>query len=425
MSSEKNDSKTLAVVNCAQLVTLAGPARPRVGPELSELGIIANGGMFLRDGLIERVGATGEIETLIDADTEVADALGRVVLPGFVDAHTHPVFGGTRVDEFEERSKGATYEEIAARGGGIQSTVNATRAMYEEMLAYQCRAYADWFLRSGTTTIEAKSGYGLSLEDELKILRVIKRLGSETSLRYVPTFLGAHSIPPEYRSRRDEYVALLIDEMLPAIAQQKLAEFCDVFCERNVFTTDEAWKILSAARCHGMGLRIHADQLSLSGGAQLAAELGTVTADHLEYTDAAGIAALKSANVQPVLLPGSVYALGSKRYPAAREMIDAGLAVVLATDFNPGSSPTTSIPMILSLASTHMKMTPAESITAVTINAAYSLNRGAQLGSLEPGKIADFVIHDCSDYRDIAYFFGIQRAARVYVAADEADRNTD
>ncbi len=425
MSSEKNDSKTLAVVNCAQLVTLAGPARPRVGPELSELGIIANGGMFLRDGLIERVGATGEIETLIDADTEVADALGRVVLPGFVDAHTHPVFGGTRVDEFEERSKGATYEEIAARGGGIQSTVNATRAMYEEMLAYQCRAYADWFLRSGTTTIEAKSGYGLSLEDELKILRVIKRLGSETSLRYVPTFLGAHSIPPEYRSRRDEYVALLIDEMLPAIAQQKLAEFCDVFCERNVFTTDEAWKILSAARCHGLGLRIHADQLSLSGGAQLAAELGTVTADHLEHTDAAGIAALKSANVQPVLLPGSVYALGSKRYPAAREMIDAGLAVVLATDFNPGSSPTTSIPMILSLASTHMKMTPAESITAVTINAAYSLNRGAQLGSLEPGKIADFVIHDCSDYRDIAYFFGIQRAARVYVAADEADRNTD
>jgi imidazolonepropionase len=425
MSSEKYDSKTLAVVNCAQLVTLAGPARPRVGPELSELGIIANGGMFVRDGLIERVGATNEIETLIDGDTEVADALGRVVLPGFVDAHTHPVFGGTRVDEFEERSKGATYEEIAARGGGIQSTVNATRAMYEEMLAYQCRAYADWFLRSGTTTIEAKSGYGLSLEDELKILRVIKRLGSETSLRYVPTFLGAHSIPPEYRSRRDEYVALLIDEMLPAIAQQKLAEFCDVFCERNVFTTDEAWKILSAARCHGMGLRIHADQLSLSGGAQLAGELGTVTADHLEHTDAAGIAALKSANVQPVLLPGSVYALGSKRYPAAREMIDAGLAIVLATDFNPGSSPTTSIPMILSLASTHMKMTPAESITAVTINAAYSLNRGAQLGSLEPGKIADFVIHDCSDYRDIAYFFGIQHAARVYVAADKADRNTD
>src|SRR5829696_465630 len=415
MSSEK-ESKTVAVVNCSQLVTLAGPARPRVGPELRELSIVANGGMFVRDGLIERVGNSDEIKALIESDTDVVDALGRVVLPGFVDAHTHPVFGGTRVDEFEERSKGATYEEIATRGGGIQSTVNATRATYEEVLTYECWRYSDWFLRSGTTTIEAKSGYGLSLEDELKILRIIKRLGSETSLRYVPTFLGAHSIPAEYRSRRDEYVSLIIEEMLPAVAQQKLAEFCDVFCEQKVFTTDEAWKILSAARCHGMGLRIHADQLSLSGGAQLAAELGTVTADHLEHTDGAGIAALREAGVQPVLLPGSVYALGSSRYPAAREMIDAGLAVVLATDFNPGSSPTASMAMILSLASTHMKMTPAEAITAATINAAYSLNRGDKLGSLEPGKIADFVIHDCEDYREVVYFFGLNHAWRVYTA---------
>src|SRR5215216_5232530 len=306
MSSENKD-KTLAVVNCSQLVTLAGPERPRVGPELRELGIIANGGMFVRDGVIESVGSRDEIETLIEADTDVVDALGRVVLPGFVDAHTHPVFGGTRVDEFEERSKGATYEEIAARGGGIQSTVNATRATYEEVLTYECWRYSDWFLRSGTTTIEAKSGYGLSLEDELKILRIIKRLGSETSLRYVPSFLGAHSIPVEYRSRRHEYVSLIIEEMLPAIAEQKLAEFCDVFCEQNVFTPDEAWKILSAARCYGLGLRIHADQLSLTGGARLAAELGAVTADHLEHTDVEGIAALKSAGVQPVLLPGSVY----------------------------------------------------------------------------------------------------------------------
>src|SRR5215213_2309336 len=415
MSSEK-ESKTLAVINCSQLVTLAGPPRPRVGPELRELGIVPDGGMFVRDGVIESVGSRDEIEALIDAGTEVVDALGRVVLPGFVDAHTHPVFGGTRVDEFEERSKGATYEEIAARGGGIQSTVNATRATYEEVLTYECWAYSDWFLRSGTTTIEAKSGYGLSLEDELKILRIINRLGSETSLRYVPTFLGAHSIPSEYRSRRDEYVSLIIEEMLPAVAQEKLAEFCDVFCEQKVFTTDEAWKILSAARYHGMGLRIHADQLSLSGGAQLAAELGAVTADHLEHTDAAGIAELKEAGVQPVLLPGSVYALGSTRYPAAREMIDAGLAIVLATDFNPGSSPTPSIPMILSLASTHMKMTPAEGITATTINAAYSLNRGHEIGSLEPGKIADFVIHACYDYRELAYFFGIRHASQVYCA---------
>ena len=413
MSSE-NESKTLALLNCGQLVTLAGPTRPRVGTELRELGIISNGGMFVREGVIRKVGPTAEIEKLITPDIIVVDAGGRVVLPGFVDAHTHPVFAGTRVDEFEERAKGATYQEIAARGGGIQSTVNRTRAASVDELVEAGRRYAEWFLKTGTTTVEAKSGYGLSLEDELKILRAIKRLDQETSLRYVPTFLGAHSVPPEYRARRDEYISLIIDEMLPQVAQQKLAEFCDVFCEQNVFTTDESWKILSAARCHGLGLRMHADQLSLSGGAKLAAELGTVTADHLEHTDGDGINALKRAGVQPVLLPGSVYALGSSRYPAAREMIDAGLAVVLATDFNPGSSPTPSMTMILSLAATHMKLTPAEAIAATTINAAYSLNRGAKLGSLEAGKVADFVIHDCDDYRELAYFFGIETPWRVY-----------
>ena len=422
MSSE-NESKTLAIIGASQVVTLAGPARPRVGLELREVGIVTNGGVFVRDGVIERVGARADIEALIDPETNVIDAGGRVVLPGFVDAHTHPVFAGTRVDEFEERSKGATYQEIAARGGGIQSTVNRTRAASIDELVETGRRYAQWFLRGGTTTVEAKSGYGLSLEDEVKILRAIKRLDSDTPLRYVPTFLGAHSVPPEYKSRRDEYVSLIVEEMLPRVAREKLAEYCDVFCEEKVFTTDESWKILSAARCHGLGLRMHADQLSLSGGAQLAAELGTVTADHLEHTNAEGIAALKRANVQPVLLPGSVYALGSSRYPAAREMIDAGLAVVLATDFNPGSSPTPSMTMILSLAATHMKMTPAEAITATTINAAYSLNRGDQIGSLEPGKLADLVIHDCADYRELAYFFGIEHVWRVFVAADLHRKN--
>ena len=407
---------SLAVINCAQVVTLAGPARPRVGPEMRELSLVSDGAMLVVGERIAEIGTRETIEPLLSGDCEIVDAGGRVLLPGFVDAHTHPVFAGTRTAEFEERARGSTYQEIAARGGGIQSTVRATREASLDELVKAGKRYADWFLRTGTTTIEAKSGYGLTLEDELKILRAIERLNRETALRYVPTFLGAHDIPAEYKSHREQYVSLITDEMLPRVAQEKLAEYCDVFCEDKVFTNYESRTILSAARRHGLGLRVHADQLSLSGGAKLAAELGTVTADHLEHTDATGIQALKKAGVQPVLLPGSVYALGLNCYPAAREMIDAGLAVVLATDFNPGSSPTPAMPMILSLASTQMKMTPAESITASTINAAFTLNRADQIGSLEPGKLADFAIHDCADYREVAYFFGMEHPWRVYTA---------
>ena len=406
--------ETLAVINCSQLLTLGGAARPRVGAEMRELSIIEDGALLVFDGRIEKVGARTEIEPLIEAGVEVFDAGGRVLMPGFVDAHTHAVFAGMRVDEYEQRALGATYQEIAARGGGIRSTVRATRAASLEDLIEAGRRYSDWFLRTGTTTVEAKSGYGLTVEDELKLLRAIRRLDEETLLGYVPTFLGAHDIPEEYRARREDYVALIIEEMLPRVAEERLADYCDVFCEDNVFTTSETRRILQAARERGLGLRLHADQLSLSGGAQLAAELKTTTADHLEHTDAAGIAALAQARVQPVLLPGSVYALGHTRYPAAREMIDAGLAVVLATDFNPGSSPTPAMPMVLSIACTHLKMTPAEALTAATINAAYSLGRGTEIGSLEAGKRADFVIQDCADYREVAYFFGLEHAHAVY-----------
>lgn len=397
-------------------MTLAGAKRPRTGGDLRGLSIIEDGAMLVRGNRLEAVGRRREIESLITDDCEVVDAGHRVVMPGFVDAHTHPVFAGIRANEFEQRSAGATYREIAARGGGIRSTVRATRNASLHDLVKAGRRYAQWFLRCGTTTVEAKSGYGLTLEDELKILRAIKQLNDETPLSYVPTFLGAHDIPSEYKSRRETYVSLVINEMLPRVTEEKLAEYCDVFCETGVFTTDESRQILSAARFRGLGIRMHADQLSLSGGARLAAELNAVTADHLEHADTEGISALKAARVQPVLLPGSVYALGSHQYPPAREMIDAGLAVVLATDFNPGSSPTPSIPMVLSLACTQMKMTPAEAVTAATINAAYSLGRGDEIGSLEKGKRADFVIHDAEDYRELAYFFGIEHPWRVYAA---------
>jgi imidazolonepropionase len=406
----------LAVINCSQLVTLQGPARPRVGAEMRELSIIEDGAMLVgADGRIARIGARREVEPHITGECELIDACGRIVMPGFVDAHAHPVFAGTRANEFEQRAAGATYQEIAQAGGGIRASVRATRAATEDELVAASKRYTEWFLRGGTTTVEAKSGYGLSLEDELKMLRAVRRLNAETPLQYVPTFLGAHEVPDEYRARRADYIELVVCEMLPRVAEEKLAEFCDVFCEARVFDVDESRRILLAARAHQLDLRLHADQLSLSGGALLAAELGAATADHLEHTDAAGIAALKSADVQPVLLPGSVYALGSRRYPAAREMIEAGLAVVLATDFNPGSSPTPSMPLVLSLASTHMRMTPAEGIVAATINAAYSLGRGRETGSLEASKRADFCLHDCTDYRELAYFFGIEHAHAVYV----------
>ena len=398
-----------AVLHCSQLVTLAGPSRPRVRDELKNLAIIPNGAMTIRDWLIEAVGTTPDIRSRITPQHEIIDARSRVVLPGFVDAHTHAVFAGTRVEEFELRAGGATYQQIAEQGGGIRSTVRKTRAASEDELFQAAQRYRHWFLRTGTTTLEAKSGYGLSSKDELKLLTVIRRLG------YVPTFLGAHEIPDEFRGNTDGYVRLLIDEMLPAVARARLAEYCDVFCEPSVFDIPSAREILTAARALGLKLRVHADQLSRSGAAELAADLGAVTADHLEHIDEHGIDALARARVQPILLPASVCTLGSNRYAPARKMIDAGLAVVLATDFNPGSSPTPSMPLVLSLSSTHMRMTPAEALTAATINAAYSLDRGAQIGSLEPGKCADFVVHDCSDYREIAYFAGIESPHSVFV----------
>jgi imidazolonepropionase len=409
--------KALAVLHASQLVTLAGPKRPRVGVELSEIGIIRDGGLLIRNGRIELVGSSSEIEKKA-GDAEFIDARGKVVLPGFVDAHTHLVFAGNRLDDFERRAHGDTYEQIAKAGGGIWSTVEKTRAASEADLFAQTQRHADWFLRCGTTTVESKSGYGLTLEDELKILRVMRRLNQETPLEILPTFLGAHAVPRKMDA--DEYVDLVVNEMLPRVTADSLAEFCDVFCERGYFDIEQSRRILNSAKGLGLRLRIHADQLSNSGAAKLAAELKAATADHLEKTDEQGISAMKSGDVQPVLLPGSVYALGSTCYPRARDMIEAGLAVVIATDFNPGSSPTPSMPMILSLACTQMKMSPAEAIAASTINPAYSLGRGDRIGSLESGKVANCSIFDCGDYRELAYWFGFPQTHSVYVKGRRA-----
>jgi imidazolonepropionase len=406
---------SLAVLHASQLVTVAGLPRARSGKDLGELGIIPDGGLLAADGRITHVGRTSEIEKLCQRDTEVVDARGCAVLPGFVDAHTHLVFAGNRLEDFESRARGETYEQIAKRGGGIQTTVQATRAASEEDLFALAKGRASWFLKNGTTTIEAKSGYGLTLKDELKILRVIRRVGTETPLETVPTFLGAHAFPAEFRENHGGYVSLIIDKMLPAIGQEKLAEYCDIFCEQNYFDVDDSRRILTAAKQHGLKLRMHVDQLTNNGGATLAADLAAITADHLEQTGADGISALAKAGVQPVLLPGSVYALGSKKYPNARQMIDAGLAVALATDFNPGSSPSASMPMMLSLAVTQMRMSPAEAITAATINAAASLGRIESIGSLEAGKLANFVIYNCDEYRELAYWFGVSLVRDVFV----------
>jgi imidazolonepropionase len=406
----------VAVLHAAQLVTLAGPKGPRIGEQMRELAIIADGGMLIEDGRVVATGPSSEMEEGLPADADIVEATGKVVLPGFVDAHTHPVFGGDRIDEFEMRARGATYEEIAESGGGIRSTVRKTRAASEEELLAQAKKHAGWFLRGGTTTVEAKSGYGLTIDDELKLLRVIRRLNAETPIEFVPTFLGAHAVPDEFRNAPEQYVALIIHKMLPRVVEEQLAESCDIFCERGYFDISDSEKILRAARDCGLRLRMHVDQLTNSGGAFLAARLGAATADHLEQASGAEITALAEAAVQPVLLPGSVYALGKTHYPPAREMIDAGLAVVLATDFNPGSSPTPSMPMVLSLAATQMKMTPAESLSAATINAAWSLNRGNQIGSLEAGKRANFTVWHSSDYREIAYYFGVSLLHSVYVS---------
>ena len=409
----------VAVVNIGQLVTLAGPARPRVGAELCELGIVRDAALLLEDGRVAAVGKYAELKRLIPAGAAVVDAGGRCVTPGFVDAHTHLVFAGNRATEFEQRIGGATYQQIAAAGGGILRTVAATRAATEDELLAAARRHRDWMLRAGTTTVEAKSGYGLDYETELRMLRVMARLNEEGPARVVPTLLAAHTVPPEFAVRRAEYVHWVAEELIPEVAAVGLAEYCDVFCDDNAFTVEESRTVLAAARRDGLGLRVHAEQFRPGTGAALAAELGAATADHLEVATAEVLKQLKDARVQPVLLPGSVFALGRRNYPPARAMVDLGLGIVLATDFNPGSSPIASMPFVLSLACVEMGLLPGEALVAATVNAAWSLDLGEQAGSLEPGKQADFLLHEFGDYRELVYFIASPARPRVFVAGHE------
>jgi imidazolonepropionase len=398
------------ISGASQLLTLRGRGVRR-GTALANVGLIKNGALLISDGLIVAIGPYAQVEAhALARAAQRLDAAGRVVLPGFVDSHTHLIHAASRADEYELRITGASYEEIAKRGGGILNSVNKLRAATSETLKQRAHSALKQFAAYGTTTIEAKSGYGLDLASELKILKLHKELSAEQPLDIASTFLGAHVIPAEFRSRpsgAEEYISLLIDKLLPEIAAQKLAEYCDVFCERGAFNLAQSKQILAAGKRYGLTPRIHSEQLSRTGGTQLAVKLGAASCDHLEKINRADIRALAKSKTVATLLPGCDFHLGLKQYAPARDLIDAGAIVALATDYNPGTSPTVSMPMILSLACTQLRMTPAEAVSAATINPAYSLGREKQIGSLEVGKLADIAIFDVDDYREIPYYFGM------------------
>jgi imidazolonepropionase len=461
-------AETLLLTGSKQLVTLRGPA-PRRGAALRELGIIKNGALLVRDGRIAAIGAEPQVKHAARRlppqerkRIRELDAHGAVALPGFVDSHTHLIFPASRAEEYEMRIAGATYEQIAAAGGGILSTVTKLRKASPASLKQRALASLANMAAHGTTTVEAKSGYGLDASSELKILRLHRELsatfasnlsfrsrsgkagtarnllfpglsasrqrgreakqiprrsdragtprddskGGHSPIDIVSTFLGAHVPPPEYRNP-DAYVELLCRQLIPQVATERLADYCDVFCDRGAFTLEQSRRILTAARACGMGLRLHAEQLARTGAAQLAVELHAASADHLEQINSADIGALAASDVTCTLLPGCCFHLGLQHYAPARALIEADAIVALATDFNPGTSPTLNMQMILSLACTQMRMTPAEAIAAATINAAYSLGRADRIGSLEVGKFADLALFAVEDYREIPYYFGV------------------
>jgi imidazolonepropionase len=406
----ENTEVDIIIKNAGELLTLSPSFQ-----EESGLGFIRNGAVAVQKDKIFWVGKTSEWpkEFVLTPKGQEIDAIGKVVMPGLIDSHTHLVFAGSREHEFEQRIQGLSYLEIAERGGGILSTVEATRrASFDELFSLG-KKRLDRMLSKGVTTIEAKSGYGLSLQDELKILKVMKALQGNHDIDIVPTFLGAHTIPKEFRNDRKQYIHLLTEEMIPKVAEEGFAEFCDVFCEEKAFSVEESRRILETGKRYGLKPKIHADQLSPGGGAELAAEVGVFSADHLEYISPVGIERMAEKKITAVLLPGASFFLSMKRYPPAREMIERGVDVSLATDLNPGSSMTESLPLMMTMGCTMFKMTPKEVIQATTIHAAKSMGRENEIGTLDMGKKADVAILDIPNYKYLPYHFGVDHVECV------------
>lgn len=398
------------IKNASQVVTVNGSSTsPKIGKEMANLGLIEHGGIVIEGDRIVFVGSDEQAQAYVNTLSDcpiIIDASGKIVTPGLIDAHTHLVFAGSREKELEMRLQGASYMEILEAGGGILYSTTQTRKASEERLYEESRKRLDRFLQYGVTTLEAKSGYGLTVEDELKQLRVARKLNETHVIDMVSTFMGAHAVPAEYKDNPDEYVRIVIEDMLPKVAEEGLAQFCDVFCEKGVFTIEQSERILEAGKRWGLTPKIHADEIVSFGGAELAAKVGAISADHLLQASDHGIEMMAKAGVVAVLLPGTAFFLMEK--PAnARKMIEAGVPVALSTDRNPGSSPTESLPLIMNFACLNMKMTPAEVISACTINAAHAIGRAQEIGSIEVGKKADLVLFDAPNYVFIQYNYGV------------------
>lgn len=397
------------ILNSSELLTLAGPMGPRAGREKGALGLIRDGAVLVDGGRVVLAGPKAHVLAHpLAAKAEVLSAEGGVLAPGFVDSHTHPVFAQPRLDDFEGRVAGKSYAELAAQGGGILYTVNGVRGASEADLAAGLRRRCLSFLASGTTTIEAKSGYGLDLDNELKLLRALRTAAERGPLGIVPTFLGAHAVPPELKGKKDEFVERVCAEMIPRVAAERLAVFVDLFCEKGYFDLGDLKKVAAAGAKAGLRLKVHSEQLSRLGSLAEAVAAKAVSADHLDCVAEDDMPGLASSGTVACLVPGSNYFL-NKPYPPGRRLLDAGCAVALATDFNPGTCPSWDMTMMMSIACTQMRFSPAEAWVAATINGAHAAGLGATHGSLEPGKAADLVCHDAADHREAAYWFGAPR----------------